>query len=70
VDLALDGRPVLLEIPDDINRLRKLDPALAERWRQAVNQGFRAAFAAGYRAVGFLREESPRRGFYLLRQTQ
>jgi predicted GNAT superfamily acetyltransferase len=70
VDLTLDGPPVLLEIPDDINGVRKCHPALAERWRQAVNRGFRAAFVAGYRAVGFLREESPRRGFYLLRQTQ
>jgi predicted GNAT superfamily acetyltransferase len=61
---------VLLEIPNDINRLRKDDPALAERWREAVSRGFLAAFAAGYQAVGFLREQSPRRSFYVLRQTQ
>jgi predicted GNAT superfamily acetyltransferase len=68
LDLKMHGRAVLLEVPDDINGLRKSDPALAEQWRQAVNRGFRTAFAAGYRAVGFVGEEAPRRGFYVLRQ--
>lgn len=67
-DLALDAPAVLLEIPADINRLRTSNPDLAERWRQAVSRAFRAAFAAGYRAAGFLSEGARPRGFYLLQR--
>lgn len=68
LDRTLDAPAVLLEIPADIHRLRRSDPDLAERWRQAVNRAFRTAFAAGYKAVGFLSEGPHRRGFYLLRR--
>jgi predicted GNAT superfamily acetyltransferase len=66
--LAAKEPRVLLEIPDDIGRLRAEDPALAGRWLLAVRQAFLAAFTAGYRAVGFLRveEPGPRRGGYVL----
>ena len=59
---------VLLEIPNDIVELRREQPALAERWRAAVGDAFLAAFASGYRAVHFIRDESSsqRRSFYVL----
>ncbi|MGO9466154.1 MAG: hypothetical protein ACLQIB_02765 [Isosphaeraceae bacterium] len=59
---------ILLEIPQDIVRLRRESPALAESWRVAVNKAFRSAFAAGYRAVSFVRDESSesRHLFYVL----
>jgi predicted GNAT superfamily acetyltransferase len=59
---------VLLEIPGEIHRLRTQEPPLAEEWRRAVRRAFIAAFVAGYRAVGFLRDEAQgfRRCFYLL----
>jgi predicted GNAT superfamily acetyltransferase len=62
---------LMLEIPEDIGRLRRESPATAESWRQAVSHAFRASFAAGYRAVGFVRDESPasRRSFYVLDKT-
>jgi predicted GNAT superfamily acetyltransferase len=66
---AMLGEPgVLLEIPIAIATLRREQPALAEKWRLAVRQAFRAAFGAGYRAVHFIRDEAtqPPRGFYLL----
>ena len=68
VELPAGAPRVLLEIPADINDLRAHDARRAERWRLAVRQGFLAAFGAGYRAVGFLRDESGerRRCFYLL----
>ncbi len=58
----------LLEIPDEINRIRAEDPDRAGRWGEVVRRAFLDAFAAGYRAVGFLREDAPegRRCFYLL----
>jgi len=64
-----DGAPyLLLDVPPRINRLRAEAPELAGRWGEAVRQAFLEAFAAGYRAVGFLREEAPdgRREAYLL----
>jgi predicted GNAT superfamily acetyltransferase len=67
-DAVLGPPRVLLEIPRDIVRLRSESPALAERWRLAVNQAFRVAFAAGYRAVSFFRDERSGlvRAFYAL----
>lgn len=75
--LAADGlRPIdpgpgmLLEIPADVNALRARDAALAEAWRRAVRDAFLDAFAAGLRAVGFVRDDeaaTPRR-FYVLRR--
>ena len=62
------GRPsadrVSLEIPSDIKRLRAEAPEVAERWGFAVRQAFVAAFAAGYRGVGFVREAG--RCYYVL----
>jgi predicted GNAT superfamily acetyltransferase len=68
VGLVLEAPRILLEVPADIARLRRERPASAEAWRAAVGQAFRAAFDAGYRAVHFIREQSPRgrRVFYVL----
>jgi predicted GNAT superfamily acetyltransferase len=67
---ALSLRPlrILLEIPADFALLRRDTPAMAEQWRALVAQAFQAAFAAGYRAVHFVRDDSlgQRRGFYVL----
>jgi predicted GNAT superfamily acetyltransferase len=59
---------LLLEIPPCIADLRRDDPALAESWRKSVRQAFHTGFAAGFRAVGFMREEfqGHRRSFYVL----
>jgi predicted GNAT superfamily acetyltransferase len=67
---TLHAAQILLEIPSDIGRLRRDAPALAESWRSAVAQAFRSVFAAGYRAVGFLRDDSSggRRSFYVLQR--
>ena len=49
---------MLLEIPNDIARLRREKPGLAEHSRTVVAQAFQAAFAAGYRAVHFVRDDT------------
>jgi predicted GNAT superfamily acetyltransferase len=54
----LTAPAVFLEIPPDITRLRRESPALATARQLAVRQAFQAAFAAGYRAVRFARDES------------
>ena len=60
----------LLEIPLDVNRLRRERREEAEAWGRGVRQAFLAAFSAGYRAVGFVRDDAEttkeRRGFYVL----
>ena len=65
---AFQARHLLLEIPNDIVGLRRESPDAAERWRSIVGRAFQAAFAAGYRAVHFVRDDSsgPRRSFYVL----
>ncbi len=66
------GPTVLLEIPDEIQRMRREAPALAAEWAQAVRRGFLACFATGYRAVGFERieDQGRRRNFYRLTAPQ
>jgi predicted GNAT superfamily acetyltransferase len=65
---VFEHRRILLEIPGDIAQLRQESPATAERWRAIVSQAFADAFAAGYRAVQFVRDDTSgkRRGFYVL----
>ncbi len=69
-DLSLRAPAALLQIPSDIARLRRDDPAIAERWRVAVSKAFQTAFAAGFRAVSFLREdrEGQRRSYYVVQR--
>jgi predicted GNAT superfamily acetyltransferase len=59
---------LLLEIPDQITRLRAEQPALAELWREAVGRSFHWAFANGYHAATIWRDDrqSLRRVYYLL----
>jgi predicted GNAT superfamily acetyltransferase len=56
-----DGRPVLVAVPPDIERVRAGDPDLAACWRIAVREALGAALSAGYRITGIGRD-----GFYLL----
>jgi predicted GNAT superfamily acetyltransferase len=68
IAMVIGAPSALVEIPADIARLRRDRPELADHWRSAVRQAFRAAFEAGYRAVSFVRDETvtPNRVFYLL----
>jgi predicted GNAT superfamily acetyltransferase len=67
-----ESSSLLLEIPADIARLRRDRPDLAEKWRLAVRNAFQSAFADGYRAASFVRDETvtPRRAFYVLERQQ
>jgi predicted GNAT superfamily acetyltransferase len=63
-----DARRVLLEIPEGIAELRRDQPEVAEAWRRAARDAFQAGFAAGFQAVGFVRDESApeHRCYYML----
>jgi predicted GNAT superfamily acetyltransferase len=65
---TLGSQYLLLEIPNDIVNLRRDEPELAERWRAIVARAFTGAFAAGFRAVHFVRDDrsGERRSFYVL----
>jgi predicted GNAT superfamily acetyltransferase len=68
VQTSANAPRVLLEIPPRIAELRRDQPEAAEAWRAAVKEAFRASFAAGYHAVGLIRDESSgdRRCYYEL----
>jgi predicted GNAT superfamily acetyltransferase len=62
------SRRVSVEIPDDIDALKKDDLSLAQRWREATREAFLACFKKGYVIHGFasIPEIGRRRSFYLL----
>jgi predicted GNAT superfamily acetyltransferase len=68
VELPPRQKRISIEIPDDIDALKKDDLALAQRWREATRNAFLAAFGKGYVAHGFvgIPEIGRRRSFYLL----
>jgi predicted GNAT superfamily acetyltransferase len=72
VESVPEAPRVLLEIPVRIAELRRDQAGLAEDWRRAVREAFQSSFAAGYRALGFVRDDTadPRRGFYLLQRME
>jgi predicted GNAT superfamily acetyltransferase len=47
------ARWVSVAVPDDVERLRPSDPALARRWRHAVRDVLGGALDGGARVVGF-----------------
>jgi predicted GNAT superfamily acetyltransferase len=47
--------PALVRIPADYPRLRATDPALADRWRDALGRALEEAFGAGLAVSGFTR---------------
>ena len=67
-DSDLDGRPVLIQIPERIGLLQQENPAAARAWRNATRSAFIDAFAAGYVVDDFLRinQNGYQNGCYLL----
>jgi predicted GNAT superfamily acetyltransferase len=65
--LDLDGKELLLEIPDDWDAVVRADPGLAREWQDVVRRAFESLFARGYAAVDFAstRGARPRAGYVL-----
>ncbi len=64
---------VRVEIPDDLQSVRRSDRALAARWRASTRRALEACLARGDRVAGFHRFPDPERpgrhrSFYLLRR--
>jgi predicted GNAT superfamily acetyltransferase len=60
LDDMAGGEPLAVEIPDDIQAIKREAPEVALRWRLAVREAFSAALAVGYGAHDF------RDGAYIL----
>jgi predicted GNAT superfamily acetyltransferase len=54
VNFDVDGAPLAVPIPDDINRVRQMDQELGLAWRFYTRAVFERAFGAGYAAVDCL----------------
>jgi predicted GNAT superfamily acetyltransferase len=65
---ALSTARLLVEIPADMQAIRRADLALGVAWRDHTRFIFESAFAAGYRVVDLIYERDPSfpRSFYLL----
>jgi predicted GNAT superfamily acetyltransferase len=66
VDLDVEERCVLVEIPVGFTEMLDRDAALACDWRMSTRVAFQAYFGRGYRAVDFFLNRDARRGQYLL----
>jgi len=68
LEALIRGEPFLVEVPPDINALKRRHLEAARRWRESVQRAFLRAFEAGYIAEEFFRVEEGR-SFYLLTRT-
>ena len=66
-DLPAMGE-VLVEIPADIQRLKRERPEEAVAWRQTTRRAFRHYLAAGYAVAGFAAPRGGGHGRYVLRE--
>jgi predicted GNAT superfamily acetyltransferase len=66
----MEGNLLLVEIPGDFDRMKRLDMGLASAWREHTRQIFVSAFSEGYITTDFvhLGEERFPRSYYLLIQ--
>jgi len=66
VDLSLDARRLVVEIPMGFTEMLTGDPGLALAWRICTRAIFTTYFDRGYRAVDFTLDRAGRKGAYLL----
>ncbi len=67
-EVPADAAHVSIEIPANLSRLKTSGrPNAAREWQAALRQAFGAAFASGYVAVGFTREDPSHPSYVLER---
>jgi predicted GNAT superfamily acetyltransferase len=66
VDLSLEARRLLVDIPMGFTEMLAISPELALAWRICTRAIFTTYFERGYRAVDFTLDRPNRRGSYLL----
>jgi predicted GNAT superfamily acetyltransferase len=70
VDLSLEARRILVEIPMGFTEMLSAAPELALAWRICTRAIFTTYFDRGYRAVDFFLDRQTRRGAYLLARAE
>ena len=74
IDLDIDAPIIRVEIPNDLQAIKKTNMALAWDWRMKMRELFEAYFARGYEAIDFVRAgevwgpERARYNWYVLAQ--
>jgi len=66
VDLSIDARRLLVQIPMGFTEMLGQNPELALAWRICTRAIFTTYFERGYKAVDFMLDRPGRRGTYLL----
>jgi predicted GNAT superfamily acetyltransferase len=66
VDLSIDARRLLVQIPMGFTEMLAKNPELALAWRICTRAIFTTYFDRGYRAVDFLLDRPAKRGTYVL----
>jgi hypothetical protein len=54
-DLEMDERVLLVQIPPDLNAIKKVDLGIARGWRESTRDIFETYFKRGYVVTGFAR---------------
>jgi predicted GNAT superfamily acetyltransferase len=68
VQLNLDARKLMVEIPTGFTEMLSRAPDLALDWRMATRRIFTTYFGRGYKAVGFFLNRDAQAGAYLLQR--
>lgn len=58
-DLELDDEVLLVQIPPDLNLIKKIDLNIARGWRESTRDIFETYFRRGYVVTGFARSTTP-----------
>jgi predicted GNAT superfamily acetyltransferase len=58
-DLEMDEKALLVQIPHDLNLIKKTDLGLARGWRESTRDIFETYFRRGYVTTGFARSTGP-----------
>ena len=58
-DLEMDDAVLLVQIPPDLNAIKRVDLNLARGWRESSRDIFETYFRRGYVITGFARSNSP-----------
>jgi predicted GNAT superfamily acetyltransferase len=66
VDLSLETRRVMVQIPVGFTQMLSAAPEIARGWRMATREIFTNYFGRGYKAVEFFLDREARTGAYLL----
>jgi len=70
-DAPLSAAPqVLVEIPRDIQTLKRQDPDLAKAWRRLTRRAFQHYLASGYRVARFVRNPKAGGGHYVVQKAE